>query len=132
MSAELAIFNQSSTPMYTSMKCDTPEEKKTFFNAMSAPDYRLSDFINKEIAIKDVFFEYVDVTNEATGESYSAPRIVLTDVKGKTYTCVSVGIMSAIKRLFMVYGAPTWEDGIVVEVKQVSKGKYNMLAIVVK
>lgn len=131
MSTELSIFNQAATPMYTSMKCDTPDEQKTFFNAMSAPDYRLSDFINKEIVIKDVFFEYVDVTNE-NGETYSAPRIVLTDIKGKTYTCVSVGIMSAIKRLFMVYGAPTWEDGITVEVKQVSKGKYNMLAIVVK
>lgn len=113
---------------YTSLKSETAEEKKKLFNAQNKADERLADHINKTLAIKDVFVEIVDCVNEDTGEVSQAPRIVLIDDKGVSYACVSVGIFSALKKIFGIFGEPTtWEKPLKINVKQITKGKKQML-----
>ena len=142
MSNELSIYNDENAKetmigtltndkvtMFTSMSAQTVDEKKALFNAMNNPQKRVADMIGKEIAIRDVFVESVDMVNEETGEVTIAPRIVLVDVKGVSYQCVSTGIFSALKKMFQIFGMPTWENGIKTEVAQIQKGKRNILTL---
>ena len=114
---------------YTSMIAETDEARAKLFNAMNNPDERLADKINMRINAKDLYIEVVDCTNTETGETTSCPRIVIIDDKGKSYQAVSVGIYSALKKVIQVYGAPTWEKPITLEVKQISKGDRKMLTL---
>ena len=122
MSNELSIYNDENAKesmigtltndkvtMFTSMSAQTADEKKALFNAMNNPEKRVADMIGKQIAIRDVFVESVDMVNEETGEVTIAPRIVLVDVKGVSYQCVSTGIFSALKKMFQIFGMPTWK-----------------------
>lgn len=114
---------------FCSMSADTPEGKAKLFNAMNNPDERLADCINKRIAVKDLYIEIVNCTNQETGETSTCPRIVVIDAQGKSYQCVSIGIYSAFKKIIQIYGAPTWETPVIVEVKQISKGTRKMLTL---
>ena len=114
---------------FCSMQAETDAERAKLFNAMNNPDERLSDCINKQIKAKDLYIEVVNCTNEETGEVTACPRIVIIDEKGKSYQCVSIGIYSALKKIIQVYGAPTWDKPVTIEVKQITKGNRKMLTL---
>lgn len=115
---------------YCSMKAETEKEKAMLFNATNNPDMRLSDCINMTIKVKDVFVEAVNCTNTESGEITVCPRIVLIDENNVGYQCVSIGIFSAIKKLFGVYGEPMhWKAPIPMIVKQITKGERKMLTL---
>ena len=114
---------------FSSMKADNDADRAKLFNAMNNPDERLADSINKQIRAKDLYIEVVNCTNEETGEVTACPRIVIIDDKGKSYQAVSIGIYSALKKVIQVYGAPTWEKPVVLEVKQITKGNRKMLTL---
>lgn len=122
----------SATMEFCSMNAETPEEKAKVFNAMNNPDNRIADCINTVINAKDLYIEVVDCTNEETGEVTACPRIVIIDEKGASYQAVSLGIYSALKKVIRIFGAPTWDKPIPLEVKQVSKGTRKMLTLNVK
>ena len=119
-------------PVYSSLRPTTDEEKKVLYNATAAPDYKLSDFIGKEIAITHVYAEQVEMTNQETGETQVAPRIVLIDADGHSYQCVSSGILHSLNRLFAIYGPAPWPNGLKVEVKQVQVRENRIYTLVVK
>ena len=112
---------------YCSFEAKTPEEKAQLFGIMNNPAERLADNINKTIYVKDIYCEVVDCVNEETGEISKAPRVVLIDRNNVGFQAVSNGIFSAVKKLFMIYGAPTWEEPIPIEIKQIKKGKKSLL-----
>lgn len=114
---------------YTSMVAESDDAKAKLFNAMNNPDQRIGDNINKVINAKDLYIEVVNCTNTETGEVTACPRIVIIDDKGVSYQAVSIGIYSALKKVIQVYGAPTWEKPIKLEVKQVTKGERKMLTL---
>ena len=117
---------------YCSFEATTPEEKAQLFEIMNNPAERLADNINKTIYVKDVYCEIVDCVNEETGEVSKAPRVVLIDKDNVGYQAVSTGIFSAVKKLFMIYGTPTWEKPIPIEIKQIKKGKKSLLTFNIK
>ena len=97
---------------------------------MNNPDKRIKDCINEVVKVKNVFVEVVKCTNQETGEVSTATRIVLIDENGIGYQCVSLGIFSALKKLFAVYGEPTtWTKPIPIKIKQISKGVKNLLTL---
>lgn len=112
---------------FCSMKAETPEQKANLFNATNNPAHRIGGYINSTIKVKDVFCEMVNVTNQDTGVTSQCPRVVLIDENGEGYQAVSFGVFSALKKLIQVYGLPTWEPAIPIQVQQVSKGKNKML-----
>ena len=63
------------------------------------------------------------------GTVEQAPRIVLIDDKGESYQCVSNGVWGSLKKMFAVYGAPTYEEPINVVVKQVKVKRGTMLTL---
>ena len=118
---------------YCSVVAQTDEEKALLFNATNNTAHRLSDCINMVINVKDIFVEVVNCTNQETGEVTPCPRIVLINEKGEGYQCVSMGIFSALKKLFAIYGEPKdWSKPIKLEVKQVTKGERKMLTLNIK
>ena len=110
------------TTSYCSLVAQTVEDKAVLYNAMNAPDKRLKDCINLDINIKDVFVEVVNCINKETGIVEKCPRTVIIDDKGVGYQCVSLGVFSALKKLFAVYGEPSvWDKPLKVKVKQINK-----------
>lgn len=129
---ELNIFEQGNQkPAYCSIVAESFDDKAKIFNAMSSPDERLRNHINEIIKIRDVYCEIIEYVNKDTGETSEAPRVVLIDTEGKSYQCVSSGIFNSLKRLFTVFGMPTWEKGVPCKVKQVSNGERQILTLVV-
>ena len=112
---------------YSSMKSGTVKEKAALFNAMSNPNHKVGDFINKTIRVKDVYVETIELEDEETNETVNAPRIVFIDMDGDTYQAVSKGVFSALSRVINVFGEPTWDDGLPFTIKQVSLGKNQLL-----
>lgn len=125
----LSVDMTTAQTSFCSMQADTAEGKAKLFNAMNNPDKRLADCINMKIRAKDLYIEIVNCTNEETGEVTACPRIVIIDDKGIAYQAVSIGIYSALKKVIQVYGAPTWETPVTLEVKQITKGARKMLTL---
>ena len=113
---------------YCSIKGDTREAKVAMYNAINSPDHKLSDFVGKKLNIKDISIERVENPSDETGEMVANARVVLIDENGESYTCVSSGIYSAIKKLVAVFGEPTWEPALPVEIQNLStkKGRKTM------
>lgn len=120
----------SRATQYCSMQAKTEAEKAKLFNATNNPDKRLADCINTVIKVKDVFVEAVECVNKETGERETCPRIVLIDTDGNGYACVSLGVFSAIKKLFGIYGEPNaWSSPLPIMIKQITKGERKMLTL---
>ncbi len=122
------LYDLNNAESYCSIKGDTREAKVAMYNAINSPDHKLSDFVGKKLNIKDISIERVENPSDETGEMVANARVVLIDENGESYTCVSSGIYSAIKKLVSVFGEPTWEPALPVEIQNLStkKGRKTM------
>ena len=122
------LYDLNNAESYCSIKGDTREAKVAMYNAINSPDHKLSDFVGKKLNIKDISIERVENPSDETGEMVTNARVVLIDENGESYTCVSSGIYSAIKKLVAVFGEPTWEPALPVEIQNLStkKGRKTM------
>ena len=132
--AIVAVGTLMSEPTGTSIcsidqKTATSEQRKTVYNAMNNPTHRISDFINKKISVENVLIETVDMMDDETGEIERAPRIVLIDPKGNSYSAISKGILNSIKNAYNSFGAAPWAPALDFEVKQVNVGRGSMLTL---
>lgn len=116
---------------FCSMKATTKADKIKLYQAMNNPSKRLSDCINLEIHLKDVFVEVVNCTDEL-GMTQLCPRIVLIDDNGVGYTCVSIGVFSSLKKLFQIFGVPTYKEPLTVVPTQITNGQNKILTLNVK
>lgn len=129
MGYDVSIDLTSAQTQFCSMTAETDEDKAKLYNAMNNPDKRLADCVNMTIKAKDLYVEVVNCTNEETGEVTACPRIVIIDDKGVGYQAVSIGIFSALKKVIQIFGVPTWEKPVLLEVKQITKGNRKMLTL---
>lgn len=113
---------------FCSMTPKNEDEEIVLFNAMNNPEERIGDCINKIINVRHVYCEVVKCINRETGDEQLCPRIVLIDDKGKGYQAVSLGVFSALKKIFSIKGNPsTWKKPVKLEVKQITKGDRKLL-----
>lgn len=117
---------------FCSMRAETPEEKVTLFNALNNANNKIRDNVNKELMIKDVYVEKVFCIDEKTGEKTCCPRTVLIDENGEGYTAVSIGVFSSLKKLFQIFGVPTWEKPVCIVPKLVNKDSKSITTLSVK
>lgn len=116
--------------MFCSLTPVTKEENVFLYNAMNNPTSRLADKINMTISVTDIFCETVECVNEETGEKSICPRVVLIDLESKeSYSCVSFGIYSSIKKLIQLFGVPHWDEPLNLIVKQIKKDKKQLLSL---
>lgn len=109
----------------------TREDKAKLYQALTNPENKISDCINKIIELKDILVEWVEMTDQ-NGEIVEQPRCVLFDADGHTYAAVSRGLFNSLHRLCLVFGMPTWAEPIPVEVKQVQNGERRFYTLEVK
>lgn len=134
MSNELATVNVNtmmgsevgSTYCSIAVNGDRAQAAKVF-NAINNPEYKVSEFINKEIAVKDVLIEIVAVESEETGELSEIPRTVLIDENGKAYQATSVGMFNVVKNAINVFGPAPWNDPLIFTIKQIPTKRGSML-----
>jgi len=124
------LLEQQDLGSYYSVVATTKAEKIAVFNAINNPTDTISNNINKTIPVKDILIEMVELVSEETGEIDVAPRIIVIDEKGKTYSTVSFGMLGAFKRIINMFGEPsTWEEPLKCVVKQVSTKNGSMLTV---
>ena len=130
---ELTLFNNNTGAIYCSKVTKTSEEKKDLFNALESCDALLNDCVGQEITIKDVYCEEKQVIDEETGETKVKYRTILFDVTGQTYATGSYGIFNVMKKIFAIYGYPTWDEGIKVKIakRPIANGKSSLTLILV-
>lgn len=119
---------------YCSIEADRNDRAKAakVYNALNNPEFRVSDFINKDIAVSDVLIEVSEIMNEDTGAIDTVPRVVLIDDAGKAYQSVSVGMFNCVKNAIKVFGEPTWEPALVFTIKQKPTKNGSMLTADIK
>lgn len=127
MNNEIAVQNNSLTDInetqsMCSFTVETVEDKKKLFKVATAPDHNVAEYIGKSIKIKDVYAEVVHMTNQETGEITDGIRMVIIDDKGESYQCVSSGMWNAFTRMRAIFGNPTYDPAIPIEIKQIDKG----------
>ena len=122
-------INTATSSIYCSFIAESNDDKAKLYNALNSPEVRIADHIGKEINVKDVIIEPVDIVDEKTGEARTTPRVTLIDVNGHTYTATSYGIYNSLKRIFGLYGSPTWEEGIPVRVRQITNGANRIFTL---
>ena len=113
--------------MFCSVNQDQEGSKALVFKAINNPSNRIADFIGKRIKIKDIFVESVDIENEETGVIDTVPRIVIFDDNNETYEAVSRGLFNALQKLISVFGMPTYDEPIEIEIKQKAVKKGSLL-----
>lgn len=125
---ELTLFNGEGNRTYCSKMVEGEEDKKELFNALETCDALLNDCVGQEINIKDVYCEEREIVDDETGEVKKKYRTILFDVSGQTYATGSYGIFNIMKKLFAIYGTPTWEEGIKVKVakRPIGNGKSTL------
>lgn len=136
---ELSTLNVNTNETYMSFNATTQDEKIRLYNAINVPDYKLSDFINRDINVRDVIIMGVEINREANpfdksdgdavDERRKANRVILIDMDGKSYAATSDGISNAVRTLMSVFGSLHFEDGLTVTVKQVNVKRGSLLTL---
>lgn len=134
MKNELSIVENEKRRMYCSMDMNDVENKKKFLNGTENADYRLSDCLNNEIEIEDVYIEenIKTETDEKTGEvkEYPKYRTIIWDNEGRTYATGSYGIFNILQKIFFVYGEPnTWTSPLKVKVTKKNVNDKQMFTL---
>lgn len=133
---ELATINTNDT--FMSFAAKTQEDKVNLYNAINVPDYKVSDFINREIMLRDVIIMDVEINRdnsfdrgnfESFEDKRKANRVILIDMNGKSYAATSDGISNSVRTLMNVFGTLHFEDGLKVTVRQVNVKRGSLLTL---
>ena len=108
---QLENFVNPDMAMYCSLKADkTRASKVKLFNLMSNPAQKLADHVNEQLEITEVIAQPIRLISEETGEYNECMRIILIDKNDVGYACVSMGVTSALEKIFHLFGKPSWAD----------------------
>ena len=114
---------------YSSMNLQDHDQAVAFYNAVTNPTGKLKEHINETLNLVHVSVEPIEVNRE-DGTTNIAPRIVLVTDAGESYSCVSVGVYAALKRIFSLFGTPdTWTNPLPIKPVLQATKKGQVLSI---
>lgn len=114
---------------YSSMNVQDHDQAVAFYNAVTNPTGKLKEHINEMLNLVHVSVEPIEVKRE-DGTTNIAPRIVLVTDTGESYSCVSVGVYGALKRIFSLFGTPdTWKNPLPIKPVLQATKKGQVLSI---
>lgn len=132
----ISTTGQKAVPAFTSLDVSTAQGKRTLYKITNRPDHNLSEFINKQIRVKDIYIDVnprmnKDKDSENYGVMEDKPRTVLIDDNGKSYIAgVSIGVFQAVREIIRIFGTPdTWTEPLTVVPVTVKTPKGNMLSL---
>lgn len=110
-------------------KSPTYEDEKVDYLAdvlhmQSKADFKSASSVNERINLVHVMAHRVRIRNvdEKTGEVTYVPadRVVMLDDEGRTFECVSGGLMQSLLTIFQIVGQPsTWKKPLPITIKSV-------------
>lgn len=126
-----AFVHNSDNMVMCTFDTDGSKASKLRLHKIKAnPDERLQDHINEKITVTGFVAHWVETKNERTGEITPAPRIILIDDKGTTYTCVSIGVYNSLRNIVMDLWLPSEEEPIVIIPRRVKgKNRYEFTSL---
>lgn len=114
---------------YSSMNVQDHDQAVAFYNSVTIPTGKLKEHINETLNLVHVSVEPIEVKSE-DGTPKIAPRIVLVTDAGESYSCVSVGVYGALKRIFSLFGTPdTWTNPLPIKPVLQATKKGQVLSI---
>lgn len=114
---------------YSSMNVQDHDQAVAFYNAVTNPTGKLKEHINETLNLVHVSVEPIEVKRE-DGTPIIAPRIVLVTDAGESYSCVSIGVYAALKRIFTLFGTPdTWKNPLPIKPVLQATKKGQVLSI---
>lgn len=114
---------------YSSMNVQDHDQAVAFYNAVTNPTGKLKEHINETLNLVHVSVEPIELKRE-DGTTNIAPRIVLVTDAGESYSCVSVGVYAALKRIFSLFGTPdTWKNPLPIKPVLQATKKGQVLSI---
>lgn len=113
---ETALMNTSPAKVYCSVSASNPANKAIVYNAINNPTVKISDHVGKDIYIKDIYCEEIEVPDKDTGEIRNLTKTVLIDPDGNSFFSVAAGVFRAVKNLIAIFGYPTYETPVHVRV----------------
>lgn len=124
------VIKSETNDVYSSMKCETLEEKKLMYNALNSCDALVKDVKGSIINLKNVYIERYEKEDETTGEIKTKYRTILFDEEGKSYATGAYGIYNSINKLIMAFGEPnTWKEPIKVKIEEMKTKNGGMSLI---
>ena len=121
---------------FSSIKPETKEEKIAMMNLLNSDDVAqpLGENIGKQFQLADVIFNPYDKVNEDTGEMEFGVLSYLITPENIVYVTSSKSVYFSLKKIFMVFGEPHYNEDEVVTVEAVKKQgksfKYTDIKIV--
>lgn len=109
----------------TTMETNTFEDRKTFFNAVQNPSSKVSEHINQQITIANVYMEQAEYEGDE-GTTKGVKTVIITP-DGEGILANSMGVAKALYGIFDIFGMPSeWDEPLTVWVRQVEtpKGRY--------
>lgn len=128
----------------TTLDLSQKENQVKLYNADTACDIKLFDIKGQELTIVDLFVEEKIVTktdenenpifNKVTGEVETKKnyRIVLFGDDGKTYVSTAYGIYNSVSRICGIFGMPSEQNPIKVEVAERPLANSNRKSLILK
>lgn len=114
---------------YSSMNVQDHDQAVAFYNAVTNPTGKLKQHINETLNLVHVSVEPFELKRE-DGTTNIAPRIVLVTDAGESYSCISVGVYAALKRIFSLFGTPdTWKNPLPIKPVLQATKKGQVLSI---
>ena len=113
---ETALMNTSPAKVYCSVSASNPANKAIVYNAINNPTVKISDHVGKDIYIKDIYCEEIEVPDKDTGEIRNLTKTVLIDPDGNSFFSVAAGVFRAVKNLIAIFGYPTYDTPVHVRV----------------
>lgn len=132
MNKNVPAMVNDANPVLSTMVAETKAEKITFFNAVENPVAKVSDFINNEITISNVYMEKAEYRSDEGLINDGVKTVIIND-KGEGILANSIGIAKSLYSIFNVFGMPSeWDEPLTVKVKQVEtkNGRYFKLEVV--
>jgi hypothetical protein len=123
-------LNTPNVSLYSSIKADSFESRLAIASAMTT-SLPLDENLGKTIDLTNFIVQPVDLVNQETGETNTAPRIVLIDKDNVAYHATSIGILSSLRNMISVLGEPaSWPAPVSVQiVKQKGRNGYSFFTV---
>lgn len=121
----LAGFSKVTPLGYCSMEVKDRADQIRVLNAMTNPEFKISEEVGSVIKIRDVFMRVVKLPNQQTGVIEDCPQTILIDEKGFGHIATSFGVLQWFRNACAVLGEPSWTDPLAVKVveKKLDKGR---------
>ena len=132
---EGAITNRSNSYTSVDMTKFNDAEKAKFFAAINSPEFKIADFVNKEIKMQNIYCEVIETTDMATGELIKLVRTIIIDDEGNGYSCASKGVFNSFSKIVnpYFYGPPPYDKPLIVVPTLVKTQKgFNTLTLIPK